>query len=211
MIGARASWRCRAGVGLLLTVAANGCRQGSVEVASTGDALPGPSGDDRPGGDREGDGVQPWLTFVPEAAGQPGDLWLELGAVDQAHARFSLRVKGDGLEAYGVAGRLRFDTLLLTQLGIDPKEALAADGVTLLAKSANSASGNLFGISRVGEPHTDAHLAAGAVIAELPFLVTGSGATTIQFEAPRSVVLNSRREYQTVAHWLGGELVVGPR
>jgi hypothetical protein len=148
------------------------------------------------------------IEFVPDEGDHAGALWLELAEARPAEKLFTLRVVGDGVDAYGIAGRLLFDVSITEVGGIVGGDALAGGDAQIVVGAAGNRQGGYFGVSRtLGErvvvPLTDA-----APVGTLDFVVNGPGTTPIRFNAPRSLVLDADAKPVKVTSWLGGTLTV---
>jgi len=163
------------------------------------------SGDDD---DNGGDVSFHSVSFTPEGQGGAGDLWLELGDVDVAHGKITLKVIGDAFAAYGVAGRLLFDQKVLMLTGAYAGDALAGENVQIVAAGAANDEGGVFGFSRSGDYSSSAEVTKSKVIGTLEFKLIAHGTAEITFNADRSRVVNEVLDSVEVAHWLGGTVMV---
>lgn len=149
------------------------------------------------------------IQFQPAGQPGPGMVWLELGTVDVAEGTFTLLVKGDGLStAYGVAGRLRFDTSVCTLQYARPGNALEAGTAEVIAAGAGNDEGGVFGMTRSKDFMRSAEITASEVIGTLHFEVAEPGTTEIRFADRRSAVLSHELQRVDVTAWLGGTLTV---
>jgi hypothetical protein len=148
------------------------------------------------------------IVFQPDWALHRGSIWLEL---EEAHPEtnfFTLRVMGDELAAYGVAGRLRFDTSITEVTGVTAGDGLAGGEAELLAAAAGNEQGGTFGVSRSLGERVAVPLTGDRAIGTLSFTVHGPGSTRIDSSRVRSLVIDERGRPVTVTGWLGGTLLV---
>jgi hypothetical protein len=148
------------------------------------------------------------ITFAPDEGSHANAIWLELVEARPAEKTFTLRVVGAGIDAYGVAGRLLFDTAVTTLGEGSAGEALAGGDAELLAAAAGNAQGGYFGVSRSLGERVAVTLAADQPIGTLSFAVHGPGRTRIRFNAVRSLVIDAAAQPVPVGGWLGGTLTV---
>jgi hypothetical protein len=160
------------------------------------------------GGTPGGPFVATSITFAPVPAWHKGGIWLELDESRPKQNAVTLRVMGDGLDAYGVAGRLRFDTATATLTGVEAGDALAGGDAELLAAAAGNEQGGFFGVSRSLGERVSVPLTAARVIGRLTFVVNRAGQTEITPNAVRSLVIDAQAQPVKVAGWLGGTLTV---
>ena len=165
-------------------------------------------GDDDNDDDSSDNGGIKSVTFQPAGSAGAGDIWLELESSSPGDNRFSLRVKGDGLTVYGVAGRLEFDPAICTLTGAQSGDALEGGTAKIVAAGGASDEGGVFGISRSGDFQTGADLKADRNIGVLEFSILSPGSTKISFTSDHSRVMNQNLESVEVAHWLGGTLAI---
>ncbi|MBI5479074.1 MAG: hypothetical protein HY906_09470 [Deltaproteobacteria bacterium] len=148
------------------------------------------------------------IAFVPDEGAPDGRIWLELEEARPLENAFTLRVMGDGIDAYGVAGRLLFDTSVTTIVGATAGEALAGGDAEILAAGAGNGKGGFFGVSRSLGERAAVPLTADRVIGTLSFTVEGPGETRIRFNGVRSLVIDAQAGAVTVGSRLGGTLIV---
>jgi hypothetical protein len=148
------------------------------------------------------------IEFVPDDGDHTGAIWLELAEARPQEKLFKLKVVGDGLDAYGVAGRFIFDTAITNLAGIVAGEALAGGDAELLVGAAGNRQGGYFGVSRSLGDRVAVPLTADGVVGTLDFVVTGPGVTHIRFNPPRSLVIDADAKPVKVSSWLGGTLTV---
>jgi hypothetical protein len=163
------------------------------------------------GDDDDDSGGQPAvgsIDFAAEGPGAAGDIWLELGEKDVAKQTFTLKVIGDGLTAFGVAGRLIFDVSVCELTGITVGDALEGGTAELVGAAAGNDKGGVFGVSRSVDWQHSAAVSKDKVVGTLKFSVKKAGTTTIAFNADRSRALDEGLHSVEVANWLGGELTV---
>jgi hypothetical protein len=148
------------------------------------------------------------ILFLPDGPGAAGRIWLELEAAHPQENRFTLRVVGDELAAYGVAGRLLLDPsqTAFGALGVGP--GLAGDGVTLVSAAKATAAGVTFGVARSVVFDASAALKPTRPVATLELTVSRPGTSRIDFDLTRSRVLDHEHHDVVVSNWLGGRLVV---
>jgi hypothetical protein len=177
-------------------------------LAGCGDNLCPAGGCTSPDGGPSGPFVATSITFEPVPAWHKGGIWLELEEARPADNAFTLRVMGDGLDAYGVAGRLTFDTTLATMKGAAAGTALAGGEAELLAAGAGNEQGGFFGVSRSLGERTTVPLTAGKAIGTMSFTVSRAGQGEITLNPVRSLVIDAKAQPVKVAGWLGGTLTV---
>jgi len=126
------------------------------------------------------------IRFVPDESPAKGAFWLELVNADPQSGQFTLRLAGDGLDVYGVAGRLTMSDVAPPRLTsgdgrrcrfveATAGEALGSDGASVLAMAREIDEGLVFGFSRTGD-QVAATLRAEATVGRLVF--------EARFEAP---------------------------
>lgn len=167
--------------------------------------------DDSGSGDDDDDDafVATSITFTPDGPGAAGDIWVELESVNTEENTFVLKVVGDHvLSAYGVAGRMEFDTDMTTLNEARPGNALLSDDAQVMAKGAGNDAGAVFGISRTGDFVHGVVIEKTKIIGTLEFTVSAAGTTQISFHQDSSRVMSQDLEVVEVGQWLGGKLVV---
>lgn len=162
--------------------------------------------DSSPGDDDDNATLE--VEFTPDAPGEAGAIWLELGQVLAEENTFTLKVIGDGLTAYGVAGRLLFDPQVVTLTAVQAGEALAGDNAVIVAAGAANELGGVFGFSRSVNYQQSAALVKTKIIGEVTFTIQDKGETTISFNVDRSRVLDHSLDSVEVGHWYGGKLAI---
>jgi len=168
----------------------------------------GGSGDDDDDGSGDDDFSPTSITFMPDGQGAAGDIWLEQGATDVDKKAFTLKVIGDGLTVFGVAGRLTFNESVCELTGIVAGDALEGGTAPIVAAAAGNDDGGVFGVSRSVDWRHSATIAKTKVIGTLEFSVKKAGTTTIAFNADRSRALDEGLHSVEITNWLGGELTV---
>jgi hypothetical protein len=148
------------------------------------------------------------IVFVPDDGEHAGALWLELAEARPQEQRFTLKVVGDGLDAYGVAGRFLFDTSVTSLEGLVAGDALAGGDAELLAAAAGNRAGGYFGVTRSLGDRGAVPLTAAGTVGTLSFAVLGPGTTRVRFNPPRSLVIDGDAKPVKVTAWLGGTLIV---
>jgi hypothetical protein len=146
------------------------------------------------------------IRFVPDEGAGPGAINLRLAGVDLEQNRFALRLAGDGIDAFGVAGRLTLDGSVARIDGATAGSGLGGDGVTVNAAAAATPTGALLGFSRAGDK-TDARLTPARGIGKLHFTALRPGTTRIEWAEGRARVLDAALQ-PVEARWLGGTLIV---
>jgi hypothetical protein len=149
------------------------------------------------------------IRFVSDGGGA-GRIWLEQLESRPRENRVTLRVVGEGLAAYGVAGRLAFDRRIcaLDGGGAVAGPGLEGNGATILAAAAGTAQGGVFGFTRSGDYRHAATLAAERPIGSLTLVVQGPGHTRIDFVSAGSKALDENLLDAPVGKWVGGTLIV---
>ena len=159
------------------------------------------------GGDKGGGGKGSPGSFEPEAQARSGDIWLKLEKASATHV--TLHVIGDGISgAYGVAGKLIFDTSVLGMEGGGAGTALEGGSASVLAAIKGNDEGGVFGFSRSGDYNHSVDLKADKVIGILEFNVTKKGAVKIAFDPDHSKVMSHELKSVEVTHWLGGTITI---
>ena len=148
------------------------------------------------------------ISFDPAGPGTTGQIWLELDQADPATNSFTLKVLGDGLDGYGVAGRMNFDRLIAALDAAKPGDALEGNSAVIVAKGGDIDAGGVFGVSRSGDFENTATISSDKIIGTLEFSVSAAGTTAIDFDADRSSILDAVFEKVEVDSWLGGTLTV---
>lgn len=149
------------------------------------------------------------ITFTPDQAGGAGEIRLILGQASPETNTLVLQVVGDEITgAYGVSGRLLFDTQIAALTGIEAKDALEGNLAEIVAMSAGNDKGGVFGVSRSIDFEHSADLTTDKVVAELTFTVEKAGETKIEFNEDRSIALDHDLDQVEITAWLGGTLTV---
>jgi hypothetical protein len=146
------------------------------------------------------------ITFVADEGAGPGAIHLQLAHVDLQRNAFALRVVGDGLTAFGVAGRLTLRGEVARIDGATVGGALAGDGVTVHGAAAATPGGVMFGFTRAGT-RTATRLSPDLGIGNLAFTALGPGATRVEWAPDRARALDGALQ-PVEARWIGGTLVV---
>jgi hypothetical protein len=191
---------------LMLAVAALAIALSAAFLAGCGDNLCGPACAAQPDGGPAGPFVARNVRFVPDEGAGPGAIHLQLAGVDLAQSRFALRVVGDGLEAFGVAGRLTLDNGIARVESARPGSALASDGVTVHAATAATPTGVMLGFTRAGDKSA-ARLDPALGIGSLDFTALKPGTTRVAWAPGRARVLDGALQ-PVEAQWIGGTLIV---
>jgi len=146
------------------------------------------------------------IAFVADEGAGPGAVHLQLAHVDLQRNGFALRVVGDGLTAFGVAGRLTLRGEVARIDGATAGGALAGDGVTVHGAAAATSGGVMFGFTRAGE-RTATRLSPDRGIGDLDFTALEPGTTRVEWAPDRARVLDGALQ-PVEARWIGGTLVV---
>jgi hypothetical protein len=166
------------------------------------------SGCGNKGDDDDGGGGSP-ITFTPDDEGRNGYIWLKLESTKPSEGKFTLHVLGEGiLHAYGVAGRLQFDTSMIRLDGGGAGPALDIDGSPILTAIKASDDGGIFGFTRSGDIANSVTLDSEKVIGILEFTALKPGKTAISFVETKSRVLDQNLKKVDVVKWMGGTIEV---
>jgi len=148
------------------------------------------------------------ISFTSDSGAGTGNIWLEIDSTNPESKSFKLKVVGDGLAVYGVAGRLEFDRSICTLDGAQAGTALEGNSAKIVAKAGSNDKGGVFGFSRSVEFMHSAQLSKDKAIGTLEFTVSKTGTTKIAFVEDRSKALDQELKSVDVVKWLGGTLVV---
>jgi hypothetical protein len=167
-------------------------------------------GTSQPAGPDGGPFVVSTIRFRADEPPAPGTVWLELENADPQTGRFTLRLAGDGLEAYGVAGRLTFgDQSRCRFVEATEGEALGGEGASVLALARATDTELVLGFSRTGDQQA-ATLRPEAAIGRLVFEAHFDAPGECRFAwVPRhATALSARLERMRDIPFVGGTVTV---
>ena len=148
------------------------------------------------------------ITFTPDARGEPGAVWLELANSDAGNGRFTLKVIGEGMNAYGVGAWLDFDTSACVLKAGYAGDALMAPGYQVIADARPVNTGGIFGFTRSGSADASAEVWKNKPIGLLDFGVKKAGSLKITFNTDHSRVMTHKLEKLEPVKWIGGTVTV---